>query len=353
MLYNRSLIGDIDYLFPIREVYEVKVGINGFGRIGRLVFRRMLEVGGFDVVAVNDLTNTKVLAHLLKYDSVHGQIPNEVSATDDAIVVDGKPIKVFALKDPSQLPWKDLGAELVIESTGKFTDRAGASNHIRAGAKKVIISAPAKEPDITIVMGVNHHAYKKDQHHIVSNASCTTNCLAPVAKVINDNFKIICGLMTTIHAYTNDQVILDFPHKDLRRARAAGMSMIPTTTGAAKALGEVIPELKGKLNGFAIRVPTPDVSIVDLVATVEKPTTIEEVNAALKKASESDDLKGYLGYTELPLVSIDFLHCSNSATVDALSTLVIGGNLVKVCAWYDNEWGYSCRVVDLASLVMK
>lgn len=339
--------------FHIREVIEVKVGINGFGRIGRLVFRRMLEVGGFDVVAVNDLTNTKVLAHLLKFDSVHGQIPNEVTATDDAIVVDGKPIKVFALKDPSQLPWKDLGVELVIESTGKFTDRAGASNHINAGAKKVIISAPAKEPDITIAMGVNHNDYKKDQHHIISNASCTTNCLAPVAKVINDNFKIISGLMTTIHAYTNDQVILDFPHKDLRRARAAGMSMIPTTTGAAKALGEVIPELKGKLNGFAIRVPTPDVSIVDLVSIVEKPTTVEEVNAALKKASESGDLKGYLGYSDLPLVSIDFLHCSNSATVDALSTMVIGGNLVKVCAWYDNEWGYSCRIVDLTSWVMK
>lgn len=339
--------------FHIREVIEVKVGINGFGRIGRLVFRRMLEVGGFDVVAVNDLTNTKVLAHLLKFDSVHGQIPNEVTATDDAIVVDGKPIKVFALKDPSQLPWKDLGVELVIESTGKFTDRAGASNHINAGAKKVIISAPAKEPDITIAMGVNHNNYKKDQHHIISNASCTTNCLAPVAKVINDNFKIISGLMTTIHAYTNDQVILDFPHKDLRRARAAGMSMIPTTTGAAKALGEVIPELKGKLNGFAIRVPTPDVSIVDLVSIVEKPTTVEEVNAALKKASESGDLKGYLGYSDLPLVSIDFLHCSNSATVDALSTMVIGGNLVKVCAWYDNEWGYSCRIVDLTSWVMK
>lgn len=331
----------------------MKVGINGFGRIGRLVFRRMLEVGGFDVVAVNDLTNTKVLAHLLKFDSVHGQIPNEVTATDDAIVVDGKPIKVFALKDPSQLPWKDLGVELVIESTGKFTDRAGASNHINAGAKKVIISAPAKEPDITIAMGVNHNDYKKDQHHIISNASCTTNCLAPVAKVINDNFKIISGLMTTIHAYTNDQVILDFPHKDLRRARAAGMSMIPTTTGAAKALGEVIPELKGKLNGFAIRVPIPDVSIVDLVSIVEKPTTVEEVNAALKKASESGDLKGYLGYSDLPLVSIDFLHCSNSATVDALSTMVIGGNLVKVCAWYDNEWGYSCRIVDLTSWVMK
>ena len=331
----------------------MKVGINGFGRIGRLAFRRMLEVGGFDVVAVNDLTSTKVLAHLLKYDSVHGQLPNDVSATDDAIVVDGKPIKVFALKDPSQLPWKDLGVELVIESTGKFTDRAGASNHINAGAKKVIISAPAKEPDITIVMGVNHKDYKQDQHHIISNASCTTNCLAPVAKVINDNFKIISGLMTTIHAYTNDQVILDFPHKDLRRARAAGMSMIPTTTGAAKALGEVIPYLKGKLNGFAIRVPVSDVSIVDLVATVEKPTTVEEVNATLKKASENGDLKGYLAYSDLPLVSIDFLHCANSATVDALSTLVVGNNLVKVCAWYDNEWGYSCRIVDLASWVMK
>lgn len=330
----------------------MKVGINGFGRIGRLVFRRMLELGGFDVVAVNDLTNTKVLAHLLKYDSVHGQIPNEVSATDDTIVVDGKPIKVFAQRDPSQLPWKDLGVELVIESTGKFTDRAGASNHINAGAKKVIISAPAKEPDATIVMGVNHHSYNKDKHHIISNASCTTNCLAPVAKVLHDNFSIVSGLMTTIHAYTNDQVILDFPHKDLRRARAAGMSMIPTTTGAAKALGEVIPELKGKLNGFAIRIPSPDVSVVDLAAIVEKSTTAEEVNAALKKASENGDLKGYMGYSELPLVSIDYLHCANSATVDALSTMVVG-NLVKVLAWYDNEWGYSCRTVDLANWVMQ
>ncbi|HAX97688.1 MAG TPA: type I glyceraldehyde-3-phosphate dehydrogenase [Candidatus Atribacteria bacterium] len=338
--------------FHIREVFEVKVGINGFGRIGRLVFRRMLELGGFDVVAVNDLTNTKVLAHLLKYDSVHGQIPNEVSATDDTIVVDGKPIKVFAQRDPSQLPWKDLGVELVIESTGKFTDRAGASNHINAGAKKVIISAPAKEPDATIVMGVNHHSYNKDKHHIISNASCTTNCLAPVAKVLHDNFSIVSGLMTTIHAYTNDQVILDFPHKDLRRARAAGMSMIPTTTGAAKALGEVIPELKGKLNGFAIRIPSPDVSVVDLAAIVEKSTTAEEVNAALKKASENGDLKGYMGYSELPLVSIDYLHCANSATVDALSTMVVG-NLVKVLAWYDNEWGYSCRTVDLANWVMQ
>lgn len=338
--------------FHIREVFEVKVGINGFGRIGRLVFRRMLELGGFDVVAVNDLTNTKVLAHLLKYDSVHGQIPNEVSATDDTILVDGKPIKVFAQRDPSQLPWKDLGVELVIESTGKFTDRAGASNHINAGAKKVIISAPAKEPDATIVMGVNHHSYNKDKHHIISNASCTTNCLAPVAKVLHDNFSIVSGLMTTIHAYTNDQVILDFPHKDLRRARAAGMSMIPTTTGAAKALGEVIPELKGKLNGFAIRIPSPDVSVVDLAAIVEKSTTAEEVNAALKKASENGDLKGYMGYSELPLVSIDYLHCANSATVDALSTMVVG-NLVKVLAWYDNEWGYSCRTVDLANWVMQ
>jgi glyceraldehyde 3-phosphate dehydrogenase len=312
----------------------------------------MLEVGGFDVVAVNDLTDNKVLAHLLKYDSVHGQIPNEVSAKDDALVVDGKPIKVFAQRDPSQLPWKDLGADLIIESTGVFRDRAGASKHIQAGAKKVIISAPAKEPDATIVMGVNHRSYNKDKHHIISNASCTTNCLAPIAKVLHDNFSIVSGLMTTIHAYTNDQVILDFPHKDLRRARAAGMSMIPTTTGAAKALGEVIPELKGKLNGFAIRIPSPDVSVVDLAAIVEKTTTADEVNAALKKASENGDFKGYLGYSELPLVSIDYLHCANSATVDALSTMVVG-NLVKVLAWYDNEWGYSCRTVDLANWVMQ
>lgn len=330
----------------------MKIAINGFGRIGRLVFRRILEVGGdIDVVAVNDLTSAKVLAHLLKYDSVHGTIPNRVEFADDALIVDGKTIKVFAQKDPAQLPWRDLGIELVIESTGKFTDRQGASLHLQAGARKVLITAPAKNPDVTIVMGVNHNMYDRASHHIVSNASCTTNCLAPVVKVIHDNFKIQRGFMTTVHAYTNDQVILDFPHKDLRRARAAAMSMIPTTTGAAVAMGEVIPDLKGKLDGMAIRVPVPDVSIVDFVAVVEKEPTREEVNEALKRAAEGE-LKGFLRYCEEPLVSTDFLHTTESSIVDALSTKVIG-NMVKVLAWYDNEWGYSCRVLDLAQYMMR
>ena len=329
----------------------MRIAINGFGRIGRLVFRRILEVGDVEVVAVNDLTSAKVLAHLLKYDSVHGTLPNKIEATDDALVVDGKAIKVFAQKDPAQLPWKDLGVELVIESTGKFTDRQGASLHFQAGAKKVLITAPAKNPDVTIVMGVNEAMYDKNNHHIVSNASCTTNCLAPLVKVIHENFRIQRGFMTTVHAYTNDQVILDFPHRDLRRARAAAMSMIPTTTGAALAMGEVIPELKGKLDGMAIRVPTPDVSIVDFVAVVEKETTKEEVNEALKKAS-LEELKDILAYCEEPLVSADFLHSSYSSIVDALSTKVIG-NMVKVLSWYDNEWGYSCRVVDLAKYMMQ
>ena len=328
----------------------MKVGINGFGRIGRLVFRRILEVGDVDVVAVNDLTSAEVLAHLLKYDSVHGTIPNEVKATGDAIIVDGKEIKVLAQKDPAQLPWGDLGVDLVIESTGKFRDREKASLHLQAGAKKVIITAPAKGQDITVVMGVNEKMYDKNNHHIISNASCTTNCLAPIVKVLHDNFNIQKGFMTTIHAYTNDQVILDFPHKDLRRARAAAMSMIPTSTGAASAIGEVIPELKGKLDGIAIRVPTPDVSIVDFAALVEKETTKEEVNAALKAAAEGP-MKGILAYCEAPLVSMDFLHDAHSSIVDAQLTNV-KGNLVKVFSWYDNEWGYSCRVVDLAKYVM-
>jgi len=328
----------------------MKVGINGFGRIGRLVFRRILEVGDVDVVAVNDLTSAEVLAHLLKYDSVHGTIPNEVKATEDAIIVDGKEIKVLAQKDPAQLPWGDLGGDLVIESTGKFRDREKASLHLQAGAKKVIITAPAKGQDITVVMGVNEKMYDKNNHHIISNASCTTNCLAPIVKVLHDNFNIQKGFMTTIHAYTNDQVILDFPHKDLRRARAAAMSMIPTSTGAASAIGEVIPELKGKLDGIAIRVPTPDVSIVDFAALVEKETTKEEVNAALKAAAEGP-MKGILAYCEAPLVSMDFLHDAHSSIVDAQLTNV-KGNLVKVFSWYDNEWGYSCRVVDLAKYVM-
>lgn len=328
----------------------MKVGINGFGRIGRLVFRRILEVGDVDVVAVNDLTSAEVLAHLLKYDSVHGTIPNEVKATEDSIIVDGKEIKVLAQKDPAQLPWKDLGVDLVIESTGKFRDREKVSLHLQAGAKKVIITAPAKGQDITIVMGVNEKMYDKNNHHIISNASCTTNCLAPIVKVLHENFNIQKGLMTTIHAYTNDQVILDFPHKDLRRARAAAMSMIPTSTGAASAIGEVIPELKGRLDGIAIRVPTPDVSVVDFAAVVEKEPTKEEVNAALKKAAEGE-MKGILAYCEAPLVSMDFLHNAHSSIVDAQLTNV-KGNLVKVFSWYDNEWGYSCRVVDLAKYVM-
>jgi glyceraldehyde 3-phosphate dehydrogenase len=329
---------------------DMKVGINGFGRIGRLVFRRILEVGDVDVVAVNDLTSAEVLAHLLKYDSVHGTIPNEVKATEDAIIVDGKEIKVLAQKDPAQLPWGDLGVDLVIESTGKFRDREKASLHLQAGAKKVIITAPAKGQDVTVVLGVNEKMYDKNNHHIISNASCTTNCLAPIVKVLHDNFNIQKGFMTTIHAYTNDQVILDFPHKDLRRARAAAMSMIPTSTGAASAIGEVIPELKGKLDGIAIRVPTPDVSIVDFAALVEKETTKEEVNAALKAAAEGP-MKGILAYCEAPLVSMDFLHDAHSSIVDAQLTNV-KGNLVKVFSWYDNEWGYSCRVVDLAKYVM-
>jgi len=329
----------------------LNIAINGFGRIGRLVFRRMLETGNVNVVAINDLTDAKTLAHLLKYDSVHGTLSNSISYKDDALVVDGKEIKVLAQKDPAQLPWKDLGVDIVIESTGKFRDRKGASLHLEAGAKKVIITAPAKEPDITVVMGVNHSSYDKNKHHIVSNASCTTNCLAPIVKVLHENFVIQRGFMTTVHAYTNDQVILDFPHKDLRRARAAAMSMIPTTTGAAAAIGKVMPELEGKLDGMAIRVPTPDVSVVDFVAIVEKETTAEEVNAALKKAAEGE-LKGILAYCEEPLVSIDFLHDAHSSIVDALSTKV-NANLVKVLSWYDNEWGYSCRVVDLANYMME
>ncbi|HSV31550.1 MAG TPA: type I glyceraldehyde-3-phosphate dehydrogenase [Atribacteraceae bacterium] len=328
----------------------MKIGINGFGRIGRLVYRRMLEMGDFDVVAVNDLTKTEVLAHLLKYDSVHGSIGNEVSTQDNAILVDGKPLQVFAQKDPGQLPWKDLGVSLVIESTGRFTDRNSASLHLQAGASKVIISAPAKQPDVTIVMGVNEAMYKAAEHHIVSNASCTTNCLAPVVKVLHDHFSVVKGYMTTIHAYTNDQVILDFPHKDLRRARAAGLSMIPTTTGAARAIGEVMPELKGKLDGGAIRVPIPDVSVVDFVALVERETTAEAVNGALKNAADGP-MKGILAYNDLPLVSVDYLHSTYSSIVDGLSTKV-SGNLLKVLAWYDNEWGYSCRTVDLVRYMM-
>jgi glyceraldehyde 3-phosphate dehydrogenase len=325
----------------------VKVGINGFGRIGRNVLRASLNDPNIEFVAVNDLTDPKTLAHLLKYDSILGNLRNQISSGADSITVDNRTIKVFAEKDPAKLPWESVGAEIVLESTGRFTDAVDAKKHMRGTVKKVIISAPAKNEDVTLVLGVNHEVYDPAKHHIISNASCTTNCLAPIAKVINDSFKIVCGTMTTIHSYTNDQVILDFPHKDLRRARAAAVSMIPTSTGAAKALKLVIPDLAGKLDGFAMRVPTPNVSVVDLVALVEKKTTRDEVNAALKKASESGPLKGYLGYEENELVSADFKGDSRSSIVDAPMTLVVAGNCVKVISWYDNEWGYSSRVRDL------
>jgi glyceraldehyde 3-phosphate dehydrogenase len=325
----------------------IKVGINGFGRIGRNVLRTALNDSNLEFVAVNDLTDPKTLAHLLKYDSILGNLPHKITAGADSISIDGKTIKVFAEKDPAKLPWESVGAQVVIESTGRFTDANDAKKHLRGPVKKVIISAPAKNEDITLVLGVNHEKYDASKHHVISNASCTTNCLAPIAKVIHDNFKIVSGTMTTIHSYTNDQVILDFPHKDLRRARAAALSMIPTSTGAAKALKLVIPELSGKLDGFAMRVPTPNVSVVDLVTLVEKQTTKEEVNAALKKASESGPLKGYLAYEEEELVSADFKGNPYSSIVDAKMTLVVAGNCLKVISWYDNEWGYSCRVRDL------
>ena len=325
----------------------IKVGINGFGRIGRNVLRTALNDSNLEFVAVNDLTDPKTLAHLLKYDSILGNLPHKITAGSDSISVDGKSIKVFAEKDPAKLPWESVGAQVVIESTGRFTDANDAKKHLRGPVKKVIISAPAKNEDITLVLGVNHDKYDAAKHHVISNASCTTNCLAPIAKVIHDNFKIVSGTMTTIHSYTNDQVILDFPHKDLRRARAAALSMIPTSTGAAKALKLVIPEMAGKLDGFAMRVPTPNVSVVDLVAFVEKTTSKEEVNAALKKASETGSLKGYLAYEEEELVSADFKGNPYSSIVDAKMTLVVGGTCLKVISWYDNEWGYSCRVRDL------
>ena len=328
----------------------VKVGINGFGRIGRNFFRAAYKDPALEIVAVNDITDAKTLAHLLKYDSVHGRFEEEVGVKDSALVVAGKTVQVLAVKDPSELPWGKLGVEIVIESTGKFTEREGAEKHLKAGAKRVIISAPAKNPDATFVLGVNEKTFDPAKHFILSNASCTTNCLAPVAKVLLDTFGIERGLMTTIHAYTNDQKILDLPHKDLRRARAAGLSMIPTTTGAAKAVSLVIPALKGKLDGMAIRVPTSNVSLVDLTVELSKAATAEEVNAAMKKAAEGP-LKGILQYVEEPLVSVDFNHTSYSAEFDALSTKVIEGKMVKVLAWYDNEWGYSCRLADLAKFV--
>ena len=329
----------------------IKVGINGFGRIGRNVMRASLSDPNIEFVAVNDLTDPKTLAHLLKYDSILGNLHNKISAGADCITVDNKTFKVFAEKDPAKLPWESVGAQVVLESTGRFTDAVDAKKHMRGPVKKVIISAPAKNEDVTIVLGVNQQVYDPAKHHIISNASCTTNCLAPIAKVVHDNFKIVSGTMTTIHSYTNDQVILDFPHKDLRRARAAAVSMIPTSTGAAKALHLVVPELKGKFDGFSMRVPTPNVSVVDMVAFVEKKTTVEEVNAVLKKASESGPLKGYLGYEENELVSADFKGDSRSSIVDAPMTRVVAGNCVKVISWYDNEWGYSSRVRDLIDYI--
>jgi glyceraldehyde 3-phosphate dehydrogenase len=329
----------------------IRVGINGFGRIGRNILRASLNDSALEFVAVNDLTDPKTLAHLLKYDSVLGNLPNQVGHGGDCIRVDGRSIRVFSEKDPAKLDWQSLGVQVVVESTGRFTDATHAKNHLRGTVKKVIISAPAKNEDITIVLGVNENAYDPAKHHIISNASCTTNCLAPIAKVVNDNFKIVSGTMTTIHSYTNDQVILDFPHKDLRRARAAALSMIPTSTGAAKALHLVLPELKGKLDGFSMRVPTPNVSVVDLVAFVEKKTTVEEVNAIMKRSSESGPLAPYLGYEENELVSMDFRGDDRSSIVDAPMTRVVAGNCVKVISWYDNEWGYSCRVRDLIKYV--
>jgi glyceraldehyde 3-phosphate dehydrogenase len=330
----------------------VKVGINGFGRIGRIVFRAALNNPNIEVVAINDLTDANMLAHLLQYDSVHGTLSETVTVEGDSLVVSGHKVKVLAERDPAQLGWGDLGVEVVVESTGRFTKRADAAKHLEAGAKKVIISAPASDEDLTIVMGVNEDKYDAANHHVLSNASCTTNCLAPFAKVLQEKFGIKRGMMTTIHSYTNDQQILDLPHKDYRRARAAAENMIPTTTGAAKAVALVLPELKGKLNGMAIRVPTPNVSLVDLVAELDKEVTAEEVNAALKEAAEGE-LKGILAYNELPLVSRDYNGASVSSTVDGLSTMVMEGNMVKVLSWYDNETGYSSRVVDLVDYIGK
>jgi len=328
----------------------IKIGINGFGRIGRLLFRAAMKNPKIQIIAINDLTNAETMAHLLKYDSVHGAMDVQVSAKSDAIEVGGKAVAIRSVRDPEKIDWKSLGVDIVAECTGLFTKREDAAKHLTAGARKVIISAPATNPDITIVMGVNSHRYDPKQHHILSNASCTTNCLAPVAKVLHENFKIKRGLMTTVHSYTGDQRLLDFPHKDLRRARSAALSMVPTTTGAAKAVGLVLPELAGKLNGLAVRVPTPNVSLVDLVVAIDKSgVTVSEVNAALKQASE-DVLKGILGYSEAPLVSSDFNGCALSSIVDAPTTYVID-EMVKVLSWYDNETGYSTRMVDLAAMI--
>lgn len=331
---------------------SLRVAINGFGRIGRNFLRASSGYKEFEIVAINDLTDAKTLAHLLRYDSVHGIFDADVKTGNGSITVDGKEIKVFAVTEPEKLPWKDLKVDMVVESTGMFTDRSSAAMHLDAGAKWVIISAPAKDPDATVCMGVNEEIIDPTKHKIISNASCTTNCLAPLAKVLHNEFGIIKGLMTTIHSYTNDQRILDLPHKDLRRARAAALNMIPTTTGAAKAVGLVLPELKGKLNGMSIRVPTPNVSVVDLVAELARDVTVEEINAALKKAAEGP-MKGILKYSEEPLVSSDFNDDEHSSIVDATLTMVLGGSMVKVLAWYDNEWGYSSRIRDLILYIIK
>ena len=329
-----------------------RIGINGFGRIGRLILRTINEYhsGDLEVVAINDLTDAKTNAHLFKWDSTYGEYKGNVEASEDIISVDGKDIKVLSQRDPAQIPWSDYGVEIVIESTGIFTDAEKACAHRHGSVKKVIISAPAKNEDITIVLGVNEDKYEADKHHIISNASCTTNCLAPVAKVLNDNFGIVKGLMTTVHAYTNDQRLQDMYHKDLRRARAAAENMVPTTTGAAKAISLVLPELKGKLHGMALRVPTPTVSLVDLVAEIGKEASVDDINNAFKAASEGA-LKGILGYSEAPLVSSDFKGNPLSSIVDAPNTIVMEGNMVKVLSWYDNEWGYSCRLADLAAFI--
>jgi glyceraldehyde 3-phosphate dehydrogenase len=330
----------------------IKVGINGFGRIGRNIFRAALGDPAIEIVAVNDITDSKTLAYLLKYDSILGNLPNKVTHTDDSIAVDGKSFKVFRVKDPGELDWSSVGATIVVESTGLFTDGASARKHIRGTVKKVIISAPATDPDTTLVLGVNDKTYDPAKHHVISNASCTTNCLAPVAKVLSDTFGVTAGTMTTIHSYTNDQKLLDLPHKDLRRARAAALSMIPTSTGAAKALQLVIPELKGKLDGYAMRVPTPNVSVVDLTVFTEKPATVQTVNAALKAAAEGP-MKGILQYSEEDLVSVDFRGNPHSSILDAGYTRVVGNNCVQILAWYDNEWGYSSRCRDLIKFLSK
>jgi len=330
----------------------VKIAINGFGRIGRLVFRAGYKSKDVEFVAVNDLADAKTMAHLLKYDSVHGIMNAEIKAKDNAIIVGGKEVKTFSEREPEKLPWKDLGVDVVLESTGKFTDRVGAEKHLKAGAKKIVISAPAKSPDVTVVFGVNQEVYDKNKHNIISMGSCTTNCLAPIVKILHSEFGVEYGLMTTIHAYTNDQVVLDEPHKDLRRARAAALSMIPTTTGAAKAISEVMPEMKGKLDGLAIRVPTPNVSIVDFVATLSKSTNKDEVNAKFREYAQGA-MKGILACSDEELVSRDFNGNPHSSIVDLPNTAVIGGKMVKILSWYDNEWGFSNRMLELLSFIMK